>query len=561
MQSQSPMPCPSDGPEEIVHEYINLDTMPDEALASLVEIELPNLTPRFGLMPDLASFVDGGPRTPACAPPPGLDALPDGEKLHWHVSWDRILQMLNEPVQAFTWRGDKRVFNVLRSWVLVFWADGRITPLRWRTRSCGVVRLTPAISNELNLAQLASEGGWLAVVSEGMKWELVHAHMQLGHAMTAQEPRTKNQQMFAAFRDSLLAQVRQMRLDSRIQSILGLDCAAVGHAQAAYGLKHHAGANEVTVVSYNWALSQFLELETLQRESPHLLPFYPLVANEVSLLTGHELTYQIKRLVTRAVGRFGWMLMLRHGRHLFVDVHERYGVNDAATWLDLLQLHSLLGGDAAAPRPLLDLVMRQFGNQFSQRRAYFAPVQKAQQAWAHFGDLWRKAPPANEREMDDWALVAGWIADPLGPSRFDACQRSLGFDHLVRKARAWEENRSAWVSVHNALLPVWHAAVSDSDWDLRFLKDRTAFWKEGTDMGHCLGRRGGPSLGLCKLFASVFFQGQHIGTALYTGQGDQWALAEAHGKYNQPLSAQQLRALRRLGKRICQPAYPCGGRR
>lgn len=68
MQNQSPMPCPSDGPEEIVHEYINLDTMPDEALASLVEIELPNLTPRFGLMPDLASFVDGGPRTPACAP-------------------------------------------------------------------------------------------------------------------------------------------------------------------------------------------------------------------------------------------------------------------------------------------------------------------------------------------------------------------------------------------------------------------------------------------------------------------------------------------------------------
>lgn len=296
MQNQSPMPCPSDGPEEIVHEYINLDTMPDEALASLVEIELPNLTPRFGLMPDLASFVDGGPRTPACAPPPGLDALPDGEKLHWHVSWDRILQMLNEPVQAFTWRGDKRVFNVLRSWVLVFWADGRITPLRWRTRSCGVVRLTPAISNERNLAQLASEGGWLAVVSEGMKWELVHAHMQLGHAMTAQEPRTKNQQMFAAFRDSLLAQVRQMRLDSRIQSILGLDCAAVGHAQAAYGLKHHAGANEVTVASYNWALSQFLELETLQRESPHLLPFYPLVANEVSLLTGHELTSVVSGL-------------------------------------------------------------------------------------------------------------------------------------------------------------------------------------------------------------------------------------------------------------------------
>ena len=51
MQNQSPMPCPSDGPEEIVHEYINLDTMPDEALASIVDIALPNLTPRLAPMP------------------------------------------------------------------------------------------------------------------------------------------------------------------------------------------------------------------------------------------------------------------------------------------------------------------------------------------------------------------------------------------------------------------------------------------------------------------------------------------------------------------------------
>lgn len=58
---------------------------------------------------------------------------------------------------------------------------------------------------------------------------------------------------------------------------------------------------------------------------PNCCPFYPLVADEVSLRTGYELTYQIKRRVTRAVGRAGWMLMLRHGRRLFVDVCERYG--------------------------------------------------------------------------------------------------------------------------------------------------------------------------------------------------------------------------------------------
>ena len=75
MQNQSPMPCPSDGPEEIVHEYINLDTMPDEALASLVEIELPRLIPLFGLLPDIAICPGHQPGAPACAPPPGMDAL------------------------------------------------------------------------------------------------------------------------------------------------------------------------------------------------------------------------------------------------------------------------------------------------------------------------------------------------------------------------------------------------------------------------------------------------------------------------------------------------------
>lgn len=561
MENQSPMPYPSDEPDETVHEYIDLDAMPDEALACLLETEIPNLIPRFGLLPDVARFVDCEPELPACEPPPGIDALPKADQLHWHETWDRILKLLEDPVQIFHWRGDKRVIHVLRSWVLVVWADGRITPLRWRTCLSDGVRLALALPDELNLARLASEGGWLAVVCEGMKLEWVNAYMRQGHPMTAQEPRNKNQQMFAAFRAPLLAKARQMRLDSRIQTRLGLDGSTTVHAQAAYGLKHDARANEITVTSYNWALSQFLEFETLQRESPHLLPFYPLVANEVSLLTGYELTQQIKRRVTRAVGRAGWMLMLRHGRHLFVDVHERYGVNDEAAWLDLLQLHSLLGGDAPAPRPLLDLVMRQFGNQFTQRRTYFTPVQRAQQAWAHFGDLWRKTPPSNEQELEDWALVAGWIADPLGPNRFDARQRALGFGHLVKKARTWEKHRSDWMSMNNGLTPVWHTPVSDQFWELRFLKDRASFWAEGTTMGHCLGRRGGPSLGLCKLFASVYFEGRHIGTALYTGQGVQWNLTEAHGKFNRPLTAQELRALRRVGKLICQPAYPCGGRR
>ena len=91
MENQLPMPYPSDEPDETEREYINLDAMPDEALASLVEIELPRLIPLFGLLPDIAIFSGNQPGAPACAPPPGMDALLPDEKLYWHQTWDRIL--------------------------------------------------------------------------------------------------------------------------------------------------------------------------------------------------------------------------------------------------------------------------------------------------------------------------------------------------------------------------------------------------------------------------------------------------------------------------------------
>ena len=67
-------------------------------------------------------------------------------------------------------------------------------------------------------------------------------------------------------------------------------------------------------------------------------------------------------------------------------------------------------------------------------------------------------------------------------------------------------------------------------------------------------------LGVDKLFGSVYFEGKHIGTALYAGHADRWELSEAHGKFNQPLAAQALRALHKLAERIRLPDYRRRGR-
>ncbi len=46
MKNQSPMPYPSDEPEGVASDHVNLDAMPDDALACLLKFELPSLSPR-----------------------------------------------------------------------------------------------------------------------------------------------------------------------------------------------------------------------------------------------------------------------------------------------------------------------------------------------------------------------------------------------------------------------------------------------------------------------------------------------------------------------------------
>lgn len=104
-----------------------------------------------------------------------MDALLPDEKLYWHQTWDRIRQVMEKPVQIFSWRGSKRVIHVLRSWVLVVWGDGRITPLM-ADQVLWLGKVGASSYRAQSLAKLASDGGWLTAIAEGMKWEMVHAH-------------------------------------------------------------------------------------------------------------------------------------------------------------------------------------------------------------------------------------------------------------------------------------------------------------------------------------------------------------------------------------------------
>lgn len=166
--------------------------------------------------------------------------------------------------------------------------------------------------------------------------------------MTASEPRARAQQMFGAFREPLRAKARKMRLDSKILASLGVG--REGGERCTGCFCHEAQCLCEPDRHHLLQLGAFpvLEIETLQREAPHLLPYYQLIAEEASLLGGYELTSQIKRRVQQKVGRAGWKLMLRHGRRLF----SMYMSATASTMkrLGLIFCNcTLLGGSDSCP--------------------------------------------------------------------------------------------------------------------------------------------------------------------------------------------------------------------
>lgn len=165
-----------------VDEAHDLDTMPVEALASLVQIEVPRMYPHFGLMPDRLV----------------------GYRLGEHHLWERLRNVMDNPVQVYPWRGDKKVVHVLRRWVLVVWASGRITPLRWDAVSCGLFALEPVEESELDLFQMGSRSPWYALHRDATKWEYVQEHLDFGGRRTAPEPRALNSAAFLKLRSRVL---------------------------------------------------------------------------------------------------------------------------------------------------------------------------------------------------------------------------------------------------------------------------------------------------------------------------------------------------------------------
>lgn len=509
---------------------LDLDSMAPEALCSLVDIELPNLCPRFGLVPDVL----------------------EGPKIEMDEIWERLRRVMDDPVQVFAWRGNKRVVHVLRQWVLVVWTSGRITPLEWKAVGCGYICLRPMEPNELDLFHLGSRSDWYARHRDATRWEHVQAHVAQGGARTAAQPRKRNSQIFTELRHKVLAHVRDSRLDSRIRAGMGLDSGVMHAALSFMGLKRKPCGSEVHIPAYQWVLEHQCELATLRRDAPQLLQWFVACSQDTHFPKEGEPVQRLKRYMAECdVGRQGWLLLLRHGDSLLVEASKRDTDSDTL-WkgIEWLKAHRMLGGSDPVPSDLMALIRRHLGD-FTWVRYHCASV------LAFLVCLWRQNPPQTRDTLREWVEVLEWMAADGVPSRLNAVQRSMRLPHLVRRARKWQRAQERQRLANLKPLYVWHESVGSPRWQLVFLRTRRDLLDEGEAMANCLGH-GGPSASYDTLFAKVFEDGEHEGTAFYRFEEGNWHLSDVRGRFNSEWSEERRAPLVALAGLIVRPIFNTG---
>jgi len=243
-------------------------------------------------------------------------------------------------------------------------------------------------------------------------------------------------------------------------------------------------------------------------------------------------------------------VLLQHGRALMKSAVQREG-GLLSNALHLLKTHVLLGSGRLIPAELLAALERHFGSSLPLN-------DEASPVLAHLVRLWLKQPPATSQDLAAWTSVLKWLQEAGIPRRFNAVQRRLGLDYLVRRAAAWQVFKHQRYLASQRPLYVWHEPIVQGGWELTFLRTRHELRQEAESL-NCFEEQFIPKAGYDSLFARVMHNGVHIGRAHFWFGDGRWYLGDAHGQFFEPLCQNHHEALVALAKRIRKPVYNFGG--
>lgn len=509
-----------------VEERLDLDNMPDEALARLIAIEVPALYPRFGLLPDVAA----------------------GPELSLEDLRRRVFSVLDEPVQVHPWRKDKKVIQVLRKWILVVWAGGRISALKWHASGCGQINLEPAHAKTLDLFHFATRNNWLLSVASDLGWEFAHANQNDEQAWTLKSRSAQSNRVYQDLSAEVDTHVRAVRLDARIRDQMGLDESVMRWAISLMGLKRSPGGSDVLLPAYNWVVEHRKDLETLQRQAPELVQWLPVYTQDLLFSSAGRIRQSLRDyLTTRDVGRIGWLLLLRHGRRLLAEASHLWGSELSKFGLDNVRSHAQLGRGGLIPAQLFRLLCEHLGAPnwiWDDNR----DVPKALVA------CWKKQPPVCARELEDWRTVLIWLRAAGRAFWATRPPRSAALPYFLARAQLWldaEKHRRLDFVPH---LGVWHEPLQYRDWQLQFMRP----WQRSASKDARAAKASKYAalpLTLDTLVAQVMFEGQPLGRAWFQRCRGSWELRKVQHHEGKAILLEQYLDIRQAGRQIDCPVY------
>lgn len=355
--------------------------------------------------------------------------------MQWH--WDRVMQLLREPVQTKKINGESRISQVLGTALFVHFKDGSLASYLWV--HCGqdtmALRYSPF---DITVTEIPHGFIWLDRLCE-----LAKGHRKAwldiqGEEVPEQDLSDYMAWMYAVFKSRIKRHCDMRAVRHKIRSQLGLN-------NDAWRIAHRAGLpwrkpGKVSLYTYNEVVADLSELRKIDQDCSAVLPVFAHLRSELRKDFGPQVLAQQPLKVLRSyLIQEGfepriWRLVLRNAGKIVKLANNFYKTSLGAAVLDVLRiLQGLHVHDMPSPQ-VCQAIWGLYGNKYNRRSALFSTIQDSLPNLAHMVGLIQNKAPGTIDE-GDLSLVVYYLTEP-DVKYLDRRQRKLGWDYLVNKASA-----------------------------------------------------------------------------------------------------------------------------
>lgn len=489
-----------------------------------------------------------------------LSATPPKHLAHIHrparisAIWERVLELLRNPVEAHALSSGSQVFNILGTAVVVRSTSGVLTPLLWNLDGLDRPYLDRVNPRTVIVQAMPFRWLWLDRLLGFAKLEYQEELEFLHRDVNAGTVNAYFKWLGSAIRKAISRHADMRQVRRRIAVALDLNAVALRRAHC--GVPGNFATHLACCRDYNNAVLMAGELDQLEKDSPHLLPLYMAMGNFNDFPGQGEPVHRLKEwLLQNGFTQRDWRYIFSCDRRLIRPMREVYTCTHAcAETLDYLRVICALGLHRECPEPLLKALFCAWGNRAERESGYLHYLKKLN-LYPHLMALAIRrfaVVPFDELE-NDLLMIIRWARETK--FKLTKGQRRLGWDWLLQKANAFAELGQAKERLSNIHWRIPAKQLQVGNYQLRFLESSYDLWEESITMRNCVDQFTNKCLTTKSRLASVAHGDRRVATAMFDWDGDVLKLTQIAAKANRAVSAVMAKRLSVLKAPGAQVAF------